>query len=213
MWGRRLRSRLDLVLPDAEQRPQEAQDRQKRANDSHSTDHQFQVKNTIYVWNYSVGPQWLSGCVVGLQGLVMYRVRLDNNSVVVRHVDQLQHCILTTDSSDANGSNTRNSAEMVEPRLTETPQDSSEVTESTDTQVTPPLPEMAESAMGDNEEEMEDSSDEIEPGPVPERDSPEQSPHGDTASELRRSSRMSHPPIRFGDTYFLVAVSPFFLYL
>ena len=29
LWGRRLRSRLDLVLPDAEQGPQEAQDRQK----------------------------------------------------------------------------------------------------------------------------------------------------------------------------------------
>ena len=44
------------------------------------------------------------------------------------------------------------------------------------------------------------TSDQIEPGPVPELDSPEQSPHGDTASELRRSSRVSHSPVRFGDT-------------
>ena len=89
MWGRRLRSRLDLVLPDVEQRPQEAKDRQKRAHDSHSTDRQFQVNDTVYVRNYGVGPQWLSGCVVGLQGSVMYRVRLDNDSVIVLHVDQL----------------------------------------------------------------------------------------------------------------------------
>ena len=89
MWGRRLRSRLDLVLPDAEQRPQEAQDRQKRAHDSHSTDRQFQVNDTVYVRNYGVGPQWLSGCVVGLQDSVMYRVRLDNNSIIVQHIDQL----------------------------------------------------------------------------------------------------------------------------
>ena len=46
---------------------------------------------------------------------------------------------------------------MVEPGLTETPQDSAEVTESTDTQVTPPLPEMAESAVEGNEEQTEDS--------------------------------------------------------
>ena len=200
MWGQRLRSQLDLVLPDAEQRPQEAQDRQKRAHDSHSTDRQFQVNDTLYVRNYGVGPQWLSGCVVGLQGLVMYRVRLNNDSVVIRHVDQLQRRVPTTDSSDANGSDAGNSAEMVEPGLTETPQDSSEVTESTDTQVAPPLPEMAESTVGDNEEQTDNSSDEIEPGPVPELDSPEQSPHGDTASELRRSSRVSHPPVRLGDT-------------
>ena len=82
---------------------------------------------------------------------------------------------------------------MVEPGLTETPQDSSEVTESTDTQVTPPLPEMGESAMGNNEEQTENSSDEIEPGPVPELDSPERFPRGDTASELRHSSRVVPP--------------------
>ena len=201
MWGQRLRSRLDLVLPDAEQRPQDAQGHQiKRAHDSHSTDRQFQVNDTVYVRNYGVGPQWLSGCVVGLQGLVMYRVRLDNDYVVVRHVDQLRRRVPTPNSLDANGSHTGNSAEMVEPGLTETPQDSSEVTESTVTQVTPPLPEMAESTMGDNEEQTENFSDEIEPGPVPELDSPEQSPHRETASELHRSSRVSHPPVRFGDT-------------
>ena len=76
MWGQsqRLRSRLYLVLPDAKQRPQEAQDSQKGAHDSHSTDRQIQVNDTVYVRNSGVGPQWLSGCVVGLQGLAMYRV-------------------------------------------------------------------------------------------------------------------------------------------
>ena len=61
----------------------------------------------------------------------MYRVRLDNISVVIRHVDQLQHHVLTTNSSDANGSDTGNSADMVEPELTETPQNSPELAEST----------------------------------------------------------------------------------
>ena len=44
---------------------------------------------------------------------------------------------------------------MVEPALTEKPQDSAEVTESTDTQVTPPLPEMAESAVEGNDKQTD----------------------------------------------------------
>ena len=72
MWGQRLRSKLDLVLPEAEWRSQEAQDRQKRAHDSHSADRQFCLNNTVYVRNYGVGQRWVPGCVVGLLGSAMY---------------------------------------------------------------------------------------------------------------------------------------------
>ena len=88
MWGQRLRSQLDLLLPDAEHRTQEAQDHQEQAHDSHSVDEHF---DTVYAKNYGHGPQLLPGCVVGFLGSAMYRVQLCNNHVIVRHADQLRH--------------------------------------------------------------------------------------------------------------------------
>ena len=60
-------SELDLLLPDGERISQEAQDRQKRAHDSHAVDRQFNVSDTVYMRNYGEGQQWL---VAGACGLV-----------------------------------------------------------------------------------------------------------------------------------------------
>ena len=90
MWGRRLRSQLDLLLPDAERRSQEAQDRQKQAHDSHSVDRHFGINDTVYARNYGPELSWLPGRVVGFQGSVLYRVGLRNDYVIVRHVDQMR---------------------------------------------------------------------------------------------------------------------------
>jgi hypothetical protein len=144
MWGRRLSSKLDMVLPDAELKSQEAQDRQKWSHDSHSADRHFGVNDTVYVRNYGVGQQWLSGRVVGLQGLAMYRVRLDSNHVIIRHVNQLRHRVVTTDSTGVDSSDlsdvgvpeTGDSTETVEPESAETDQTSSDTSETPETQTT-----------------------------------------------------------------------------
>ena len=122
MWGRRLRSKLDLLLPDGERRSQEAQDRQKRAHDSHAVDRQFNVSDTVYVRNYGEEQQWLPGRVVGLQGSAMYRVRLDNDHVIVQHVDQLRQRVTITDSSDDDVQDTGDSTEPVDVETSETPE-------------------------------------------------------------------------------------------
>ena len=202
MWGRRLRSKLDLVLPDAERRSQEAQDRQKRSHDCHSADRHFGVNDTVYVRNYGVGQQWLPGRVVGLQGSVMYRVRLDNNHVIIRHVDQLRHRVATTDSTDPSDSSdlsdvsvpeTGVSTEMVEPESAETDQNSS------DTSETPDPAEEAESSES-AEEQTEDHSGDTGVVPSQEHDSSEQPGSAGTPAGLRRSSRVSRPPVRFDET-------------
>ena len=89
MWGRKLRSQLDLVLPDAERRAQDAQDRQKQAHDAHSTDRHFNVNDTVYARNYGSGSKWVPGRVIALEGSVKCQVQLRDSRVIVRHVDQL----------------------------------------------------------------------------------------------------------------------------
>ena len=90
MWGRTLRSQLDLLLPDSSRKAQQALDRQKQSHDAHSTERQFNLNDTVYARNYRTGPLWLPGCVVGLQGSAMYEICLSDSRVICRHVDQLR---------------------------------------------------------------------------------------------------------------------------
>ena len=187
MWGRRLRSKLDLLLPDGERRSQEAQDRQKRAHDSHAVDRQFNVSDTVYARNYGEGQQWLPGRVVGLQGSAMYRVRLDNDHVIVRHVDQLRHRVTTIDSSDDDVQDTGDSTEPVDVETSETPE----------TPTMTSSPETPESGRGTDEEPTGNSSDKTDVISSQEPDSQEPPDKAGATSTRRCSSRASRPPVRF----------------
>ena len=90
MWGRTLRSRLDLLRPDTDKRAQQAIDRQRLAYDSSSPNRQFAINDTVYARNYGSGPQWLPGHIVDFQGTAMYVVKLRDNREMVRHIDQLR---------------------------------------------------------------------------------------------------------------------------
>ena len=86
MWGRTLRSKLDLVRPNSDVRVPETQEGLS-SQDTPSPRRQFDVNDTVFAKNYAAGPKWLPGVVVGLQGSVMYRIRLRDNREIVRHVD------------------------------------------------------------------------------------------------------------------------------
>ena len=90
MWGRTLRSPLDLLLPDPSQKVEQAQDRQRKSHDAHSSAREFNVSDVVYARNYSSGPHWLPGQVVELQGKAMCKVQLGDNRTIVRHFDQLR---------------------------------------------------------------------------------------------------------------------------
>ena len=44
----------------------------------------------MYARNYSQGPLWLPGVVLNLEGSVMYQIRLNDNRVIRRHIDQMR---------------------------------------------------------------------------------------------------------------------------
>ena len=90
MWGRTLGSQLDLLWPDPSRKTQQAQDRQKQSHDVRSTERRFNLNDTVYARNYSSGPQWLPGYVVGMQESAMYDICLSDNRVICCHLDQLR---------------------------------------------------------------------------------------------------------------------------
>ena len=76
------------LLPDVGSKVQDCQDRQKHGNCS--KERQFNVGSSVYARNYSQGPLWLPGMVLNLEGSVMYQIRLNNNQVIRRHIDQMR---------------------------------------------------------------------------------------------------------------------------
>ena len=105
----------------------------------------------------------MPGRVVGLQGSAMYQVQLSNNHVIVRHVDQLRHCVCqgeTIGSSEEDISVTGTGTETVEPESTGASRDSSEVLGAPETQETPPSTQTPETDSPTTEESTEDFSSE-----------------------------------------------------
>jgi len=191
MWGRTLRSQLDLLLPDTNRKAQQALDRQKRSHDAHATERHFNVNDAVYARNYSSGPRWLPGVVVGLRGSAMYDVQLSGNQVVRRHVDQLRSRVSSSESDStvkdltSGGTTTL----MAEPERDGANPDCSE---------TPPLPSPPR-GMTDSPAyaPVETSSRADEP--------PVEQGNGDTEPSVRRLSRERHPPVCFEQQCFVVS--------
>ena len=69
LWGRKLRSQLDLLLPDTDRKTQQAQDRQKQSHDALSAPRLFCVDDTV---SGTYAGFWEGGFV---SMLTIYRIR------------------------------------------------------------------------------------------------------------------------------------------
>ena len=92
MLGRKLRSRLDLLMPSegVATRVLEKQEKQVQNHASHPRQLQLPLLAPVVVKNYSDrGPGWLPASVEKQTGPVSYRCRLDDGNIVKRHLDQI----------------------------------------------------------------------------------------------------------------------------
>ena len=89
MFGRKLRSQLDLLKPNLAKAVDETPDRQEVAHDKQTTPRRFHVGDCVYARNYSSGPKWLPGQVVQVEGSVLYHVKLKDGRVNI-----LINCVL-----------------------------------------------------------------------------------------------------------------------
>ena len=191
MWGRTLRSKLDLLRPDTDQRAQQAADRQKLAHDLHSSQRQFTVNETVYARNYGSGPQWLPGKVVGLQGTAMYCIRLLDNREVVRHIDQLCPRLTSGEPetlTEAGAEDTWTSGDVPNTQTGE-PESAEAEPANAETSGIQPDPPVAETSDATDQTTV----DPLAEPPESQSDSGEQS----TTPSVRRSARVKHPPDRY----------------
>ena len=87
MFGRQLRTRMDLLRPDLGGHVRSRQEQQKKDHDAHVQLREFAVGARVFVRNFGRGPLWLPGVVKELMGPVSYTVELEDDRVVHRHVD------------------------------------------------------------------------------------------------------------------------------
>ena len=90
MFGRKLRSTLDLLKPTPDEGAAGAQDRQEATQEGQATPRNFTIGDCVYARNYGAGPKWLPGHIVKVEGSVLYHVKLRDGRVQRRHIDQLR---------------------------------------------------------------------------------------------------------------------------
>ena len=71
LLGRNIRSRLDLLKPNLEQKVAEKQRRQQFDHDKHSRVRQFSVGDKVFVKNQGRGETWLPGRIIESQTSVI----------------------------------------------------------------------------------------------------------------------------------------------
>ena len=90
LFGRRLRSHLDLLRPQLRSRVQRNQERQKDTHDRGTRFRTFQPDDMVYIRNFGQGEKWLPATVVNIQGPLSYVVKLADGREVRRHVDHVR---------------------------------------------------------------------------------------------------------------------------
>lgn len=90
MFGRPLRSQLDLLQPNIQVKVQSRQERQKSDHDRHARSREFKCGDLVHIRNFGQGPMWIPGVVIQVRGPVSYTVKLANGEQKRRHVDHIR---------------------------------------------------------------------------------------------------------------------------
>ena len=90
---RHIRTRLDLLRPDAEAHVTRKQAQQKCAYDRRAHDRELFVGQSVMAKNLHPGLEWIPAIVVERLGPVMYLVETSDHRLWKRHIDQLKEFV------------------------------------------------------------------------------------------------------------------------
>jgi len=90
MFGRKLRSHLDLLHPDEFNSVLSKQAKQKEWHDKSAVNRSFNEGDLVYVVNFGTGQRWIPGVVIEKSGPVSYVVKLSDDKNVRRHIDHVR---------------------------------------------------------------------------------------------------------------------------
>ena len=88
---RKLRTKLDLLLPSASATVNKSLENQKFHHDLRAREREFCIGNSVYVQNFGKGPELLSGIITERRGPVSYNITLPDGRCFRRHVDHIRN--------------------------------------------------------------------------------------------------------------------------
>lgn len=120
LFGRKLKSCLDLLRPNLRDRVENKQARQKIDHDRKARSRRFSPGDSIFIRNRAQGDKWLPGTIVTTSGPVSYRVQTPNGRMYRCHQDQIRPREYTAPSSQ---SGPEDDFDLVDIRVGNTPQE------------------------------------------------------------------------------------------
>jgi len=78
LMNRKLKSRLDLIVPSVQNDVKKKQFKQKWYHDKSSRPREFSVGDPVLVKNYAQGNKWLNGVIAEQTGPVSFNVYVNN---------------------------------------------------------------------------------------------------------------------------------------
>ena len=88
LFGRKLKTHLDLLFPDTRTRVMSSQRTQKINHDKTASSRHFETDDQVYYRNFSRGPKWLSGTITEKTGPVSFQIE-GQSGIVRRHQDHI----------------------------------------------------------------------------------------------------------------------------
>ena len=101
MFGRPLRTHLDLLQPKVKNQVMHSQRKKKQYHDEHCKQRQFLEGDSVYVKDFSGKEEWLPGIITKIQGPLSYLVELEDERVVRRHMDHVKVRVSLTEPRDS----------------------------------------------------------------------------------------------------------------
>ena len=191
MLGQKIQSHLETLHPDLARKVRLSQEWQKRGQDSHARERNFEIGETVYVRNYGPGDMWLRGKVTGIQGSTLHTVLLKDGRSVRRHTDQLRPRVEKENSVE---NNSPNDVDDFEYSTRKGDRDKSEIADSQEPQEPSLSPESGtEPGTGTN---SSTEPAEHEPPDIAPEDMTH--PHPEDMTGPRRSSHSRKQPNRYG---------------
>ena len=90
MFGRRLRSHLDLMQPVMGAKVHHHQEKQKSSHDLHAKARVLEFGDKVFIKDTSSSKEWDSGVVIEVNGPVTYKVKLQDGRILRRHIDHIR---------------------------------------------------------------------------------------------------------------------------
>lgn len=90
LMKRKLKTKLDLIVPNTASLVRQKQERQKQTHDHHAKHRDFEASDPVFVKDFSSPKSWQKGTVVQTTGPISALAELPDGRVVQRHQDHVR---------------------------------------------------------------------------------------------------------------------------